>query len=86
MPYLYSMAGWVHLKDYTMMRALVMDFGGDTETHDIKDQWMFGPSLMACPVSEYKARSRAVYFPKERGWYDLYTGEQIVDSKLSNRK
>ena len=86
MPYLYSMAGWVHLSDYTMMRALVMDFGSDTQVHDIKDQWMFGPSLMACPVSEYKARSRAVYFPKQCGWYDLYTGEQIVDDKLTSRK
>ena len=86
MPYLYSMTGWVHLSDYTMMRALVMDFGSDTDTHDIKDQWMFGPSLMACPVSEYKARSRAVYFPKGRGWYDLYTGEQIVNNKYVNRK
>ena len=86
MPYLYSMTGWVHLKDYTMMRALVMDFGSDAETRDIKDQWMFGPSLMACPVSEYKARSRAVYFPKGRGWYDLYTGEQIVNNKYVNRK
>ena len=86
MPYLYSMAGWVHLKDYTMMRALVMDWGGDKKVEDIKDQWMFGPALMACPVSEYKARNRSVYFPKNRGWYDLYTGQQIVNSQLSNRK
>ena len=80
MPYLYSMAGWVHLKDYTMMRALVMDFGDDDRVLDIKDQWMFGPSLMACPVSEYKARSRSVYFPKGRGWFDLYTGKMVVGS------
>ena len=78
MPYLYSMAGWVHLNDYTMMRALVMDFGSDRHVLDIKDQWMFGPSLMACPVSEYKARSRSVYFPTGRGWYDLYSGRHIV--------
>ena len=83
MPYLYSMAGWVHLKDYTMMRALVMDFNGDEQVYDLKDQWMFGPSLMACPVSEYKARTRTVYFPKQRGWYDLYTGKQIVASQTS---
>ena len=51
MPYLYSMAGWVHLKDYTMMRGLVMDFNGDREVLNIKDQWMFGPAMMACPVS-----------------------------------
>ena len=77
MPYLYSMAGWVHLNDYTMMRALVMDFGSDPQVLDIKDQWMFGPSLMACPVSAYKARNRAVYFPAGRGWYDLYTGQHL---------
>lgn len=77
MPYLYSMTGWVHLKDYTMMRALVMDFNGDSKVYDIKDQWMFGPAFMACPVGEYKARNRSVYFPKQTGWYDLYTGGHI---------
>ena len=77
MPYLYSMAGWVHLKDYTMMRGLVMDFNGDNEIYNVKDQWMFGPALMACPVGYYKARNRSVYFPKQVGWYDLYTGEYI---------
>ncbi len=77
MPYLYSMAGWVHLKDYTMMRGLIMDFNGDRNVKNIKDQWMFGPALMACPVGYYKARNRSVYFPKQCGWYDLYTGEHI---------
>lgn len=87
MPYLYSMAGAVHFNDYTMMRALVMDFNGDENVYDIKDQWMFGPSLMACPVSEYKARYRNVYLPTKPnalgenmnlGWYDLYTGQYYV--------
>ena len=74
MPYLYSMAGMVHLKDYTMMRGLVMDFNGDEKVLDIKDQWMFGSALMACPVGEYQKYSREVYLPKQRGWYDFYTG------------
>lgn len=86
MPYLYSMAGAVHFNDYTMMRALVMDFNGDPNVYDIKDQWMFGPALMACPVSEYKARHRSVYLPSlaparsegEGGWYDLYTGRHYA--------
>ncbi|MBQ8065785.1 MAG: DUF5110 domain-containing protein [Prevotella sp.] len=86
MPYLYSMAGWVHLYDYTMMRALVMDFTDDREARDVRDQWMFGPSLMACPVAEYKARNRSVYFPEGRAWYDLYTGAQVVDGKWQNRR
>ena len=77
MPYLYSMAGWAHFKDYTLMRALVMDFNGDKDVEDIGNQWMFGPALMACPVGYYKARNRSVYFPKQSGWYNLYTNEYI---------
>ena len=77
MPYLYSMAGWAHFNDYTLMRALVMDFNGDREVEDIGNQWMFGPALMACPVGYYKARNRSVYFPKQCGWYNLYTNEYI---------
>ena len=77
MPYLYSMAGWAHFKDYTLMRALVMDFNGDKEVENIGNQWMLGPALMACPVGYYKARNRSVYFPKQSGWYNLYTNEYI---------
>ena len=85
MPYIYSLAAKVHFDDYTMMRGLAMDFPNDPRVFDIGDQWMFGPALMACPVGEYKARSRNVYFP-QGGWYDFYTGEQIVNRKSSNRK
>ena len=77
MPYLYSMAGWAHCKDYTLMRALVMDFADDKNVLDIPDQWMFGPAFMACPVGYYKARNRQVYFPEQCGWYDLYSGQFI---------
>ena len=74
MPYLYSMAGMVHLKDYTMMRGLVMDFNGDDKVLDIKGQWRFGSALVACAVGEYQKYSREVYLPKQKGWYDFYTG------------
>ena len=77
MPYLYSLAGWAHFNDYTLMRALIMDFNGDKEVENIGNQWMFGPALMACPVGYYKARNRSVYFPKQCGWYNLYTNEYV---------
>ena len=77
MPYLYSLAGWAHFRDYTLMRALVMDFNGDRKVENIGNQWMLGPALMACPVGYYKARNRSVYFPEQCGWYNLYTGEYI---------
>ena len=78
MPYIYSLAGAVHFSDYTMMRALVMDFNGDDKVYNVKDQWMFGPSLMACPVAKYQARSREVYLPAQRGWYDLLSGKHYA--------
>lgn len=74
MPYIYSMAGMTYFKDYTMMRALVMDFGKDPKVNDIGDQYMFGDALMVCPVYTYQATDREVYFPTTTGWYDFYTG------------
>lgn len=74
MPYIYSMAGWVYLNDYTIMRPMVMDFGYDPQVNNLGDQYMFGPSLLVAPVYAYKTRSRNVYFPKNTDWYDFYTG------------
>lgn len=78
MPYLYSIAAWANLKDYTLMRGLAMDFEADKNVNDIGNQWMFGPAFMACPVGYYKMRSRDVYLPNTCGWYDLYTGKHYA--------
>ncbi len=77
MPYIYSLAGHAWLDDYTIMRGLTMDFSVDTAVFDIPDQYMFGPSLMVCPVTEYRARSRSVYLPAKYGWYDMRTGRHF---------
>jgi alpha-D-xyloside xylohydrolase len=74
MPYIYSLTGMVTQDDYTIMRALVMDFGNDSNVLSIGDQFMFGPALLINPVTEYKARTRSVYLPSESGWYDLQSG------------
>lgn len=81
MPYTYSLAGFTYLNDYTIMRAMVMDFGKDTNVENIGDQYMFGPSLLVAPVYRYKARTREVYFPALCGWYDLYTGKYIAGGR-----
>lgn len=77
MPYIYSLTGAVYFNDYTIMRGLAMDFPADKNVLDIGDQFMFGPSLMVCPVTEYLAKQREVYFPAHTGWYDLYSGEYL---------
>ncbi|MHB1154827.1 MAG: glycoside hydrolase family 31 protein [Eubacteriales bacterium] len=88
LPYIYSMAGMVTLKDYTIMRLLAFDFIGDPKVYDIKDQYMFGSSLMICPVTNpmyYGINSvplagvdktREVYLPAGADWYDFWTREK----------
>jgi alpha-D-xyloside xylohydrolase len=75
MPYIYTLAGKAYHDDYTIMRALVMDFADDTNVLNIGDEYMFGSSILVCPVYEYKARSREVYLPSTSGWYDFYSGK-----------
>ncbi len=86
-PYIYSIAGMVTHFGYTMMRALAFDFRDDKKVYDIKDQYMFGPNLMVCPVTEpmyygYNSqklkrtqKTRNVYLPEGCDWYDFWTNK-----------
>lgn len=86
MPYIYSMAGKVWKDDYTILRLLAFDFSEDKKAREISDQYMFGDSLMVCPVTkpmyydvgsipiEGVDKSREVYLPIGAGWYDFWTG------------
>jgi len=88
LPYIYSMAGMVTCNNYTMTRALAFDFSHDENVFDIKDQFMFGPSILVCPVVEpmyYGSESRIlknvnktrkVYLPAGQKWIDFWTGRQ----------
>src|SRR5665811_1745583 len=53
LPYIYSLAWKVTNDDYTIMRVLPMDFLSDRKTYFIDDQFMFGPAMMVCPVTDY---------------------------------
>lgn len=50
LPYIYSNAWRVYNEDYTLMRALPMDFA-DKKVKQIDDSYMFGPSLLVQPVT-----------------------------------
>lgn len=51
LPYIYGLSARVTREHDTLMRALPMDFPDDAATHAIDDQFMFGPSLLAHPVT-----------------------------------
>lgn len=52
LPYIYSASWDVTANQSTMMRALMMDFPKDNQVLDINDQYMFGRSLLVCPVTK----------------------------------
>ncbi len=52
LPYTYSLSWDVTDAGGTMMRPLVMDFRTDPAVYKVDDQFMFGPALMACPVTD----------------------------------
>jgi len=75
LPYIYAIAADTYHRAGTMVRGLVMDFPNDVKVRNIADEYMFGPSFLVAPVTEYKARSRSVYLPAGTRWYDFHTGE-----------
>jgi len=52
LPYIYSTSWDVTANQSTMMRALVMDFASDKNALDINNEYMFGKSLLVCPVTK----------------------------------
>ena len=97
LPYIYSASWDVTANQSTMMRALVMDFPEDKQVLNINDQYMFGKSLLVCPVtspmysSEGKedfgsVRSRELYLPKGADWYDFRTGEKYTGGQTVNKE
>lgn len=75
LPYTYSLAAMVTRNQYTMARLLAFDFAADPEVQDIKDEYMFGPAFLVCPVTDGGAQSRIVYLPKGADWYDYWTNQ-----------
>ncbi|MCQ2083408.1 MAG: glycosyl hydrolase family 31 [Bacteroidaceae bacterium] len=75
LPYILESAKMVTEQDYTMMRPLVFDFPHDSEALKQQTQFMFGPSLMVCPVTEPGVKEWKVYLPKsDRLWHEMNTG------------
>ncbi|HEY1661646.1 MAG TPA: glycoside hydrolase family 31 protein [Verrucomicrobiae bacterium] len=84
-PYIYSLAAQVTLNGAAMLRAVAMDFPEDIATHNLTDQFLFGPSLLVCPVTRPmyceknsqpiadSPKRRQVYLPAGTRWFDFWT-------------
>ena len=88
LPYIYTLASQVTREGRMMLRAVALDFPDDSATHNLDDQFLFGPSLLVCPVTQPMfygpgsqplvgvEKSRKVYLPAGCDWYDFHTGER----------
>ena len=83
LPYIYSVAWKVTSEGYSMMRGLPMDFRQDASVYSIPDQFMFGPALMANPVTQAGATNRSVYLPAATAWMDFWTGASYAGGQTN---
>jgi alpha-D-xyloside xylohydrolase len=73
LPYIYSTAWNNHKNGSTFMRAMSVAYPTDTKTADMKDQYMFGNSLLVAPILSAGATNRSVYLPEGK-WIDFWNG------------
>ena len=80
LPYIYSLAFQVWEQDESMIKMLAFDFPGNRHVYEIEDQFLFGSSLMICPVTsamDQKA-TRDVYLPEGCCWFDFWTRKRYA--------
>jgi len=85
LPYIHSTSWDVTANQSSMTRALVMDFANDKQALNINDEFMFGKSILVCPVTNAmyskdtkedfsSIKSKELYLPKGADWYDFWAG------------
>ncbi|MAN27068.1 MULTISPECIES: glycoside hydrolase family 31 protein [Mesonia] len=82
-PYIYSTAYENHTTGMPLMRALVIAYQDDPNVYEITDQYLFGDSMLICPVITKGAKTRTVYLP-EGNWTNYWTGEQFEGKQYLN--
>lgn len=80
LPYLYT-AFWHHVDQGTpILKSLVLYDQEDVHTHYRTDEFIFGESILVCPILEPNARGRRMYIPRGN-WYNYWTNDSIKGGK-----
>ncbi len=80
LPTVYTLAADACCEGKSMMRQLIFDFPQDVNVRETADRYMFGPSLLVCPVTQPMdggAARQQVYLPGCAGWYAWEGGSLI---------
>lgn len=69
LPYIYSTSWEVTHRQFTIMRALMMDFPEDKNVWDMGDEYMFGKAFLVAPVLEAQyTPEKEVKVDEQSGW------------------
>jgi len=74
LPYILEQASACCTSGLPMMRALALDWPEEPAAWVVGDQFLFGESLLVCPILEQGAVARDVWLPPGT-WVDWWTGE-----------
>ncbi|MGL5617189.1 MAG: TIM-barrel domain-containing protein [Sarcina sp.] len=80
MPYIYNSFYHSYKRGLPVFRPLVMEFEDDENLNNIKEEFIFGDSVLVAPVLYEGERSKVVYFP-EGNWYDYKTNKVYEGKK-----
>ncbi len=76
LPYLYT-AFWNHINHGTpILKSLVLYDQEDVATHYRSDEFIFGDSILVCPILEPNSKGRRMYIPRGN-WYNFWTDEVV---------
>ncbi len=97
LPYIYTTSWNITAHQSSMMRALMMDFANDKQALDINDEFMFGTSLLVCPVTQAMyskdtkedfstIKTKELYLPNETDWYDFWTNQLVHGGQVIKKE
>ena len=77
LPYIYSTSWDVTTHRGSFMRALFMDFAGDRNTWDLRDQYMFGKSIMVAPVLHAQYTDEKTSYTEEPADFNATKSDKV---------
>ncbi len=85
LPYTYTLGWQARTSGMPLMRAMWLQYPGETLVKKMGTEYMWGSDLLIAPVFEKGAVARNVYLPKG-DWYDWWTNEKTAGGKTVTRE
>ena len=79
-PYVYTAFYENYKHSVPICKPLYYDYPDEDEAYEVKNQYMFGPNLLVCPITtpwdEHGVSRREIWLP-DGVWTDIFTGEVL---------